>query len=75
MDIYFWSVVARNFGNKPRGFRNDNSQYHMPRGLNVCKAQNDFSIFYRPIQSKDLHITENECRHLKKWLEKKLDEI
>ena len=59
MDIYFWPVGARNFESKPWDFRDDNSLYHVPRGLNICKTENDFSILYRPIQSKDLHVTEN----------------
>ena len=59
LDSHLWQVVAKNFGNAPWIFQDDNCPCHMSERAKNWKTQNNIPCLDWPSQSPDLNLIQN----------------
>lgn len=75
LDDHLWPVVAKNFGNEPWIFQDDNAPCHASRFTIQWKQQNEIPSMTWPSQSPDINIIENVWRTLKSQLQRRVHEV
>lgn len=75
LDDNLWQVVAKNFGNNPYIFQDDNAPCHRSRAVEEWKRQNEIPGLIWPPQSPDLSPIENIWLLMKNKIKNRLHVI
>ena len=59
LDEFLWPVVAKQFGNSPFIFQDDNAPCHASLRTTTWKTENNLNCLDWPSQSPDINIIEN----------------